>query len=1665
MPLVRLKEPPAPHGTSSTFLAEIATYLSAMSPFNVRPERDFLDDFQLYIGRYINPETPYTGVLVYHGLGSGKTRAAISACSSFLAAAAEDKENQPEVIVLSKASLQENFLAEWRTLEKYKAFVQQYNTFASFSAYLLQHAQVVPGDLNLNDGNYKAYIKNSPRVMDSFDFEGNEGSFLRTHFTFLNYNGGVAFDTAFKALQLDNKVVIIDEMHNFLSMLVNALDMDNYKYQKMMLAQNMRLIALSGTPLLNSVFEMAILINVLARKRVFPENKEQFMQRYYDPQGEFKKAEENNFKHKLMGYISFYGGLTETAGVFPTKIPHAENVPMSEHQFDTYVVARQTEIKTPRRPGVDSYSDFRAKSRAVCNFAYPNKVVKEENLDNLDNMLSLEQLKESYSPKMARLIQHVQAAPGKVLIFSSFKKFEGINILMAALQQNGFVPYSAGAGEGANRFAYWDSAKEKESKAILEAFNHRDNMRGENLKILLISKSGAEGISTTCVRQVHVLESYWNEALIEQVIGRASRLNSHADLPLDEQTVDIYRYTSVFTEEQKLSGKLHESKSSDEAVYEIAQKKVTQIRFVEGLMRETAVDCFLNQKKANEAQCFYVSGDRGDGDRTILTTKLSVVPMDIFNIDALTPTLSRVQLSGEFSYHREGALLTIYSFTRPIGTFKIHMKKKAMTNTNTTILTKDEGLSILGEKYRLVFNKENKRVELHELVIHSTKLQIDRNHCLYISAEHLAALKKSNLTSAQISKKIQSFVRGNHLSFPFKKFFLDEPYIFEKLQKMDNTRLSPPPNPSNVQELLQRCYASKKDKQSMLPLFKDFVTKTVLLYKPQRDDYATMDIITDYFTEHLRIKCAIYNKKSPLDVWEAQDFSYEPLLLKETEITAETLREYLYRERIIAECTQFKPTLFVTLLRFFKATNVLDTSAGWGDRLIAALATEVNYTGIDPAPALHGCYKEIIETLKSNSSAQTIKMIKNGSEHVRLEPNSFDFVFSSPPYFKYELYNSAFVAETEEMSEERWLRHFMYPTLDNSWRALQMGKIMVLYLCNNPNFTTTAQIHQYVCKTLKGTFLGIIGSQSGTSTTEKYIALWIYQKTVNVAVPDPVRSDMGMDMDSDSDNRDAIDAQPVFVAPPPQPVFVAPPPPLSPQPVFVAPPPLSPQPVFVAPPPPLSPQPVFVAPPPQQQSQTRRSAMREEGNNVNSWISAAAGPKAPASAAAARPKAPTCSSLFKFKNYRNSCFSDSVLFALFAQPSNTITQMVENLRNYEDNTGLLKILKKVYDTYQNDSVASQSERDFCVNIRRLLPGGTPPYEKLGQHDANEFLLHLLNYLPPNISVTHNKKIIYQKSQRMQKTPGVQIQITEKETDRVETDKFLLIKNTTTFDPETRTYTDREKLGLTEEQYINYDYWVPEENSLLKTFPKSIENRKMRFARNFNNFYDTLINETTYEIPPDQDILIVAVNRFKHVGKSTKDTANFDIQQECYGLNLAKIIVHTGETLDMGHYVVFFTCEGQWYLYDDLKSEMQLIGTFNDVIMHREWVVTENCTTLFYQRLSPDLATDRDRGRSRSPSPYQSMMIESSSSSSSDSAEESVESAPAAAVAAAAAPKPKPAPAAAAAPATAADMVRIKMMELRAEYLKKKQQKQQKQQTEQTEQTVQKKKLDDLFSDD
>ena len=67
----------------------------------------------------------------------------------------------------------------------------------------------------------------------------------------------------------------------------------------------------------------------------------------------------------------------------------------------------------------------------------------------------------------------------------------------------------------------------------------KTNLRGETIKILLTTKTGAEGRDLKNVRQVHIVEPYWNPVRIKQV-KRAVRVGSHIQLPEKKNSRNIY---------------------------------------------------------------------------------------------------------------------------------------------------------------------------------------------------------------------------------------------------------------------------------------------------------------------------------------------------------------------------------------------------------------------------------------------------------------------------------------------------------------------------------------------------------------------------------------------------------------------------------------------------------------------------------------------------------------------------------------------------------------------------------------------------------------------------------------------------------------------------------------------------------------------------------------------------------------------------------------------------------------------------------------------------------------------------------------------------------------------------------------------------------------------
>ena len=115
----------------------------------------------------------------------------------------------------------------------------------------------------------------------------------------------------------------------------------------------------------------------------------------------------------------------------------------------------------------------------------------------------------------------------------------------------------------------------------------------------MISPAGAEGLSLRNVRQVHLIEPYWHEVRMLQMVGRAIRACFHKDLPMKERHVDIFRYKSLRTIKQK--------ETTDQYIENVARSKQGLIESFYSTLKEVAIDCELykaHNMMEGEYKCF-----------------------------------------------------------------------------------------------------------------------------------------------------------------------------------------------------------------------------------------------------------------------------------------------------------------------------------------------------------------------------------------------------------------------------------------------------------------------------------------------------------------------------------------------------------------------------------------------------------------------------------------------------------------------------------------------------------------------------------------------------------------------------------------------------------------------------------------------------------------------------------------------------------------------------------------------------------------------------------------------------------------------------------------------------------------------------------------------------
>ena len=112
------------------------------------------------------------------------------------------------------------------------------------------------------------------------------------------------------------------------------------------------------------------------------------------------------------------------------------------------------------------------------------------------------------------------------------------------------------------------------------------DISGSKIKVVLISQAGSEGLDFKAIRQIHILEPWYNMNRNEQIIGRGVRNFSHKDLPFEKRNVQIFLYGTI------LKNAFEEA--ADLYVYRISEIKAVKIGKVTRLLKETSVDCIIN---------------------------------------------------------------------------------------------------------------------------------------------------------------------------------------------------------------------------------------------------------------------------------------------------------------------------------------------------------------------------------------------------------------------------------------------------------------------------------------------------------------------------------------------------------------------------------------------------------------------------------------------------------------------------------------------------------------------------------------------------------------------------------------------------------------------------------------------------------------------------------------------------------------------------------------------------------------------------------------------------------------------------------------------------------------------------------------------------------------
>ncbi len=603
-------------------------------------EKERLREYQIFISKILDYNSPYKDILVYHGLGAGKTASTINLYNVLY-------NSNPgwNVFILLKATLRPGWIAE---MEKWLQ-----NEDKKFR---MDNIKFISYDAPNADKSFMDAVKNSDTSKKNLYIIEEAHNFIRNVYSNISSKVG-------KRAQIIYDYIIQDKREN----------------------DGVRVVLLTATPTVNKPYELGLVFNLL-RPGIFPKSEAEFNKIYVSGTGGFERlnpTKKNNFQRRILGLVSYYIG--STPDYFATKKVDYVDVPMSAYQEDIYSYFEGLEDKIAKKSKGKSQT-YMSYTRQSANFVFPPMAqgMSGENRprprnfklnDKIDRGKELEvekedekyynvqqyvdtvekyavtfdsylndfyqkdkkngytlaedilKIREKYvydltefaekeekrsslfdamyncSAKFIMVIINILRSPGPVLVYSNYVLMEGLQIFKIYLKYFGFSAFKD-VNSGVDDFRYMEYHGgidvEQRGKNIKQ-YNVIENKYGKLIKIIMISPAGAEGVSLFNTRQVHIVEPYWHEVRIEQMIGRAIRLCSHKELPMNERHVDVYRYKSV----RKNQG--DKKITADQLIENLARSKQGLLQSFEDAVKEAAIDCELfkaHNLLKNDFKCF-----------------------------------------------------------------------------------------------------------------------------------------------------------------------------------------------------------------------------------------------------------------------------------------------------------------------------------------------------------------------------------------------------------------------------------------------------------------------------------------------------------------------------------------------------------------------------------------------------------------------------------------------------------------------------------------------------------------------------------------------------------------------------------------------------------------------------------------------------------------------------------------------------------------------------------------------------------------------------------------------------------------------------------------------------------------------------------------------------